>query len=165
MCFTARVPCFEKTRVTIATLAFSARFGASSPWCRALFFKLLPNCREIWRKSVASIRRALRFGSLDGRAPNPEMPRDLVSCVTGGGPLSFRHNGGMTEVRLVPPGVRGPPGRSRGSIARFRATISLGKRSMRTRFSCASPRADWYRSTTVTGTSVQPKVRQASSRR
>jgi hypothetical protein len=35
-------------------------------------------------------------------APNPEIPRDLVSRVTGGGPLSFRHNGGMTEVRLVP---------------------------------------------------------------
>ncbi len=57
------------------------------------------------------------------------------------------------------------PGAQWARFARLSATISLGSRSLRTKFSCASPRAAWYRSTTVTGTSAHPRNRQASRRR
>jgi hypothetical protein len=41
------------------------------------------------------------FCPFDGRSPNTEVSGDVISRVSWGGPLRFRHCGGMTEVRTV----------------------------------------------------------------
>jgi hypothetical protein len=40
-----------------------------------------------------------RLGAFDGRPADAQVPGDVVAGVTGVGPLTFRHCGGMTEVR------------------------------------------------------------------
>ena len=80
-------------------------------------------------------------------------------------PPRLQHPGSFSLKSLRLPCRAFASRRSKGSKARAIATISEGLKFFRTRFSAASPRTILSRSSTVTGTFVQPSDFTARSRR
>jgi hypothetical protein len=49
------------------------------------------------------------LGAVDGRPPDTQVARDFVAGLAWGGPLSFRHSGGMTDGSMTLPFAGVPP--------------------------------------------------------